>query len=357
MTRTILFILLAATAWSANGTPEQPRAIDISTLQTAVPKDAKVFEIKGGEAVVGLPYLKRIEMAPDSALLTVRNERKSPLAPQLDLEFFNAYGMRLCLVVASFEGEPIAVGGVGAKKILLTLPELEPIFATSSIKLPTDWKTIRFISVRQLFGDRQSKLAKPATNPLPKEERFEGENKEGFSGSIAKRLDYPRALPEKQEGAKTDQDFDGPQSMMHALDPRRPRPRPQIVKQQQVRPAVLSENNFGTANIGPTAVDARWSNYGAYLQRMIDTVQIQWERIIIEKRANPVLGSTVSVKFIMDSEGKIAKIVNVDSTANETASRACINAITDRSPYGPWTDDMRAVLGDQQEMTFTFYYQ
>jgi hypothetical protein len=30
---------------------------------------------------------------------------------------------------------------------------------------------------------------------------------------------------------------------------------------------------------------------------------------------------------------------------------------TDRAPYGPWTDDMKAVLGSQQEMTFTFYYQ
>jgi hypothetical protein len=198
---------------------------------------------------------------------------------------------------------------------------------------------------------------KAERNPLPGEEKFEGENKEGVAGSIAKRLDNPQAVPEKQEGAKTAQDFDGPPSMMPAIDPRQPRPRPTITKQQQVRPAIFAENKLGTANIGPTAVDARWSNYGAYLQRMIDTVQIQWERIIIEQRANPINGSTVSVKFVMNSEGNIAKIVNVDSTANEIASRACISAITDRAPYGPWTDDMIAVLGEKQEMTFTFYYQ
>jgi hypothetical protein len=124
-----------------------------------------------------------------------------------------------------------------------------------------------------------------------------------------------------------------------------------------VRPAILVENKIGTSNIGPTAVDARWSNYGAYLQRMIDTVQIQWERMIVEQHANPVVGSTVSVKFVMDSEGRIARIVNVDSTANEVASRACTSSITDRAPYGAWTHDMRATLGDEQEMTFTFYYQ
>jgi hypothetical protein len=73
--------------------------------------------------------------------------------------------------------------------------------------------------------------------------------------------------------------------------------------------------------------------------------------------AMPAGGSTVAVKFIMNDEGKITNITHVDTSANETASRACVSAITDRSPYGPWTDDMKAVLGTQQEMTFTFYYQ
>ena len=63
------------------------------------------------------------------------------------------------------------------------------------------------------------------------------------------------------------------------------------------------------------------------------------------------------MKFIMDSEGKIAQVVSVDNKATEPAARACVNAITERSPYGPWTDDMKAVLGERQEMTFSFYYQ
>jgi hypothetical protein len=90
---------------------------------------------------------------------------------------------------------------------------------------------------------------------------------------------------------------------------------------------------------------------------MIDTVQIQWERILVEWKANPASGSSVTVKFVLDDEGKIARIIGVESTANDTAKRACISGITDRAPYGPWTEDMKAVLGNQQEMTFTFYYQ
>lgn len=196
-------------------------------------------------------------------------------------------------------------------------------------------------------------------NPLPGDQKIEGDNKDGVGSSLAKRLDNPQAVPERVEGVKDSKQLDGPAlvTAQPAIDPRRPQPRPQLVKPVQARPAILAENKFGTSNIGNIAVDAKWSNYGAYLQRMIETVQVQWERIIIEMKANPVVGSIVTVKFVMDDEGRIARILSVDTTANETASRACVSGITDRAPYGPWTDDMKAVLGDKQEMTFTFYYQ
>ena len=194
-------------------------------------------------------------------------------------------------------------------------------------------------------------------NPLSGNEKFEGENKTGYGGNLAKRLDSAQPVPEKVEGVKNATQPDGAMAQQPAIDPRRPRPRPQVVRQQQVRPAILAEKLAGTPNVGLSGIDARWSNYGAYLQRMVDTVQIQWERLIIQMVAMPSSGSTVSVKFVVNDEGRIVQIRNVDTTANETASRACVSAITDRAPYGPWTDDMKAVLGSQQEMTFTFFYQ
>ena len=64
-----------------------------------------------------------------------------------------------------------------------------------------------------------------------------------------------------------------------------------------------------------------------------------------------VAASPVALECTLD------RIVTVDSTANEVATAACISGISDPAPYGPWTDDMKAVLGEKQEMTFTFYYQ
>jgi hypothetical protein len=130
-----------------------------------------------------------------------------------------------------------------------------------------------------------------------------------------------------------------------------------VDSQQQVRPAIFTENKLGTKNIGAIAYDAKWSNYGQYLQKMIETVQIQWERILTESRVYPTSGTSVKVVFRMNTEGRISQIVSVEGTAGNQAEKACASAITARAPYGPWTDDMIAVLGDSQELTFTFYYQ
>ena len=34
-----------------------------------------------------------------------------------------------------------------------------------------------------------------------------------------------------------------------------------------------------------------------------------------------------------------------------------MSAITTPAPYGAWSEDMVSVLGNEQEMTFLFFYQ
>ena len=194
-------------------------------------------------------------------------------------------------------------------------------------------------------------------NPLAGFEKKEGENKDAVGTNLAPQLANAKAIPEKIEGATDVPLIDGLTAVRPVIDPKRPQPRPQLAKTVQARPAILADNPMGTSKFGKIAVDAKWSEYGQYLNRMIETVQFEWERIIINWNANPSAGNSVTVKFVMNDEGRISQIVSVDSTANETATRACVSAITERAPYGEWPEDMRAVLGNKQEMTFTFYYQ
>jgi hypothetical protein len=139
-------------------------------------------------------------------------------------------------------------------------------------------------------------------------------------------------------------------------DPKKPRARPVLV-QPHTRPAVFMDNPVGTSNIGPVAYSAKWSKYGEYLHSMMEKIQVQWDRILVDSRTEPPSGTHVVIKFTMDLHGKITEIVNVDSTSSEQGKQSCITAITTNSPYGEWTGDMVAVLGTSQDLTFDFYYQ
>ncbi len=193
-------------------------------------------------------------------------------------------------------------------------------------------------------------------NPLSGVEKIEGEDADSYGSNIAKFADDAKPVYEKVEGVKEAPLVEGATSMTPRIDPKRPRPAPKLEK--RARPAIFAETKIGTSNIGPVAFDAKWSNYGQYLQQLIETVQIQWDRILIQSKVYPASGTMVVVKFRLNKKGEVAEILGVTSESGaEQAKQACVSAITARSPFGEWTDDMIAILGDDQELTFSFYYQ
>ena len=193
--------------------------------------------------------------------------------------------------------------------------------------------------------------------PLAGFEKTEGEAENSYGSNIAKFAERAEAVPERVDGMKDVPLIEGATTTQPMIDPQRPRPRPQVVRQQNVRPAIFTENKLGTKNIGAIAYDAKWSSYGQYLQKMIEAVQIQFDRVNIESRIAQISGTHVKVVFRINQEGAISQIVSVDGNGGNQAQNMAITSITRRAPYGPWTEDMIAVLGESQELTFTFYYQ
>ena len=118
----------------------------------------------------------------------------------------------------------------------------------------------------------------------------------------------------------------------------------------------LSPNTFPITN-DTWKNDPKWIAFQPYLQELIETVQIQWERILVESRLSPPTGTSAKVVFQMTMDGKISNIIKVEGTANEQAKKGCLAAITARSPYSRWTPAMVAALGQSQELTFTFFYE
>lgn len=207
----------------------------------------------------------------------------------------------------------------------------------------------------------QARPAKAATAARQQQNPLSGFEKttagdEGFGSNIGKVPDQAKPVPNKVDGVPDAPLIANAQNTEPAIDPKKPRPRASLTN-IQTRPAVFADNQFGTTNIGPVSFDARWSSYGAYLHKMIEAIQIQWDRILIESRTEPPSGSSVTVRFTLDSSGKVTEILNVESSSSEQGKQSCVTAITLTAPYGEWTDDMKAVLGSSQDLTFVFYYQ
>ena len=121
--------------------------------------------------------------------------------------------------------------------------------------------------------------------------------------------------------------------------------------------ANLRENNSRVTS-GITGVDARFSYYGVYLRHVTETVDKEWHSILAQ-RAQVTSHKYVTIQFKLNSKGEVFEIVSIEPTAGtpEADIAACVAAVRDHSPYGPWTPEMVSKIGSQTAITFTFYYE
>jgi len=134
--------------------------------------------------------------------------------------------------------------------------------------------------------------AKTMTAPKQEQDPLAGfdkmkEGEDGFGSNVGTRPDVQKPMPDKVDGARDAPIVEGAESTLPAIDPKKPRARP-VLNQMHTRPAVFEDNQFGTSNIGPVAYSAKWSAYGAYLHKMMEAIQIQWDRILIDSHRTPL---------------------------------------------------------------------
>ncbi|MDD2764804.1 MAG: hypothetical protein PHE83_12610 [Opitutaceae bacterium] len=188
--------------------------------------------------------------------------------------------------------------------------------------------------------------------PLPGYLKSSGSNQDAFGTEAVK-------LPEPSTGADTyvqgDKNAQSPAGSGVQASPEvrpEPMPRPRLT---QVRPGILQERQTGVSNAGVIGVDAHFSQFGDYLQELIDIVQIKWDGILGSSRVSPAR-SHVLISFRLNSQGEIAEILKVEGDAGDYGTNAALSAIREPAPYRPWTKEMVAVLGNDQVITFNFHY-
>ena len=130
------------------------------------------------------------------------------------------------------------------------------------------------------------------------------------------------------------------------------------------RPKLSSEITSGptmqstaSANkYGVIALDASFSEFGEYEQQFYSALQVGWyNEVAFYKPLDS--GTQVSISFILKSDGSIDSVTVLSSTAGLIATTICESAITKRSPFRPWTQDMIQVFGKQKELKVRFYYR
>ena len=72
------------------------------------------------------------------------------------------------------------------------------------------------------------------------------------------------------------------------------------------------------------------------------------------QKAASVLGVN---DLILKSDGTIYSVTVLSSTAGLIATTLCESAITKRSPFRAWTQEMIQVFGEQKELRVRFYYR
>lgn len=188
--------------------------------------------------------------------------------------------------------------------------------------------------------------------PLSGQEKFAGDNPEGVGSNISQSKSPSTGAEQFLEGVRDARSADGGLTQVEQANRPQPRERPRL---SQARPNIIQNRIRGTSNVAPLGIDARWSEYGDYMQELIEIVQVTWEGLLRESRAYPKSGTSVIVTFTLNADGAVS-IVSVEETTGAAGAYISTTAITARQPYRKWTDQMVAVLGRQQTLTFRFYF-
>ncbi len=199
-----------------------------------------------------------------------------------------------------------------------------------------------------------------AAEPLPGFEKFSGENPEGLGTNIGRKNEGKADDEKSQEGREAGE---GSQQLLAVSGggvpgaPGRPAPRPRP-KLQNVRPAVLANQPLSASSLGVPAVSSRLSEAGIWWDEFIGTIDGQFQKLAAEMSTHPPARSQVTIHFMVNTQGEI-RILDVggEDTAGRVATLTCLDAIRARAPYRPWTQDMIALFGDEEEVLFTFFFR
>lgn len=132
-----------------------------------------------------------------------------------------------------------------------------------------------------------------------------------------------------------------------------PKARPRLPR---VPSSPVRNSKAGVASVGQLAVDAKASQFGEYMERLIETVKINWDDLVV-KSSYVERNSVVRIRFILTKEGVVSDMEILEGTNAKAAGiYMCRQAIERGVPFGPWPAGLVELFGDDEDVTFNFHY-
>ena len=139
-----------------------------------------------------------------------------------------------------------------------------------------------------------------------------------------------------------------------------PEDRPARLPQPRVRYAntgPLKNHMAGVSQIAQMAqYSAEFSEFGDYLERMFETIEIEWHNLLSQQRLAE-RRSRVSIAFLINEDGEIVDWEIVQTTSTLQAQVICAAAINNRAPFGEWSRDMKTTLNDPERIIVNFLFR
>lgn len=133
-----------------------------------------------------------------------------------------------------------------------------------------------------------------------------------------------------------------------------PRVRPRLAPELITGPLLQSQSS--ASRRGQLALDATFSEFGEYEQQFYAAIQTGWYQEI--EFFQPIDTATrVQVRFRIKADGTVDQVEAVQSTASKIATVICVTAISKRSPFRPWTEEMVQVFGTERWINVVFHYR
>ncbi len=226
-------------------------------------------------------------------------------------------------------------------------------------------KTTPFTSSRNQTAAQPVPEKMPTNSPLPKSDgtseqlRIAKGKPRSIDQSEAQPISQPsismaapvKAPPPPGPGKSAAQPSPTPAPVPVAANPDRPR-----ASVPSGTYGLLLRRPVGVNRAGTIAVDARFSNYGDYTQRMLEAIQSSWWSIIERSRFESVTRGNVIVRFRLHRDGTVTDARVLSTEVTRVMTLACKDAVMAPAPYDIWRADMVAMFGESDTVTINFIY-